>query len=59
VRTSTEANYILAGRTFGPMLVAFSMFATWFADTVAVPYLPRDHGHKLCEQRGLGAWPEG
>jgi hypothetical protein len=37
------------------MLVAFSMFATWFADTVAVPYLPGDHGHKLYEQRGLGA----
>jgi hypothetical protein len=36
------------------MLVAFSMFATWFADTVAVLYLPGDHGHKLSEQRGLG-----
>src|SRR5215467_8462838 len=29
-RISSEADYILAGRTLGPLLVAFSVFATWF-----------------------------
>jgi SSS family transporter len=29
-RISTETDYILAGRSLGPMLVAFSVFATWF-----------------------------
>ena len=29
-RIRTEADYILAGRTLGPLLVAFSVFATWF-----------------------------
>lgn len=29
-RVKTEADYILAGRTLGPTLIAFSVFATWF-----------------------------
>ena len=29
-QTSSEQDYILAGRTLGPTLVAFSVFATWF-----------------------------
>ena len=29
-RITTDADYILAGRTLGPTLVAFSVFATWF-----------------------------
>ncbi len=29
-RVKTEADYILAGRSLGPTLVAFSVFATWF-----------------------------
>lgn len=29
-RTATDTDYILAGRTLGPALVAFSVFATWF-----------------------------
>ena len=29
-RILTETDYILAGRTLGPLLVAFSVFATWF-----------------------------
>jgi SSS family transporter len=29
-RMSSEADYILAGRSLGPVLVAFSVFATWF-----------------------------
>ena len=29
-RTATETDYILAGRSLGPTLVAFSVFATWF-----------------------------
>jgi Na+/proline symporter len=29
-RIKTESDYILAGRTLGPTLVAFSVFATWF-----------------------------
>jgi SSS family transporter len=29
-RMASEADYILAGRSLGPFLVAFSVFATWF-----------------------------
>ncbi len=29
-RMASEADYILAGRSLGPVLVAFSVFATWF-----------------------------
>lgn len=29
-RVKTETDYILAGRSLGPTLVAFSVFATWF-----------------------------
>jgi Na+/proline symporter len=29
-RVKSETDYILAGRTLGPTLVAFSVFATWF-----------------------------
>ena len=29
-RVKSEADYILAGRSLGPTLVAFSVFATWF-----------------------------
>ena len=29
-RTANDTDYILAGRSLGPMLVAFSVFATWF-----------------------------
>ena len=29
-RISTEADYLVAGRTMGPMLVGASVFATWF-----------------------------
>jgi Na+/proline symporter len=29
-RIKSEQDYILAGRSLGPMLVAFSVFATWF-----------------------------
>ncbi len=29
-RITTDTDYILAGRTLGPTLVAFSVFATWF-----------------------------
>ena len=29
-RMQTEADYILAGRSLGPALVIFSVFATWF-----------------------------
>jgi len=29
-RVKTESDYILAGRSLGPTLVAFSVFATWF-----------------------------
>lgn len=29
-RISSDTDYILAGRTLGPTLVAFSVFATWF-----------------------------
>jgi Na+/proline symporter len=29
-RTATDTDYILAGRSLGPALVAFSVFATWF-----------------------------
>jgi Na+/proline symporter len=29
-RVKSESDYILAGRSLGPMLVAFSVFATWF-----------------------------
>ena len=29
-RTATEADYILAGRSLGAPLIAFSVFATWF-----------------------------
>ncbi len=29
-RMASEKDYILAGRTLGPQLVAFSVFATWF-----------------------------
>lgn len=29
-RTTSDTDYILAGRALGPVLVAFSVFATWF-----------------------------
>jgi len=29
-RVKSETDYILAGRSLGPMLIAFSVFATWF-----------------------------
>ena len=29
-RVKSESDYILAGRSLGPTLVAFSVFATWF-----------------------------
>lgn len=29
-RTASDSDYILAGRSLGPTLVAFSVFATWF-----------------------------
>jgi Na+/proline symporter len=29
-RTASDTDYILAGRTLGPALIAFSVFATWF-----------------------------
>jgi SSS family transporter len=29
-RIKTEADYLVAGRSFGPMLAGFSIFATWF-----------------------------
>ena len=29
-QTTSDQDYILAGRTLGPTLVAFSVFATWF-----------------------------
>ena len=34
-RINTETDYLVAGRALGPMLVAFSVFATWFgAETI-------------------------
>lgn len=29
-RVATESDYLIAGRRLGPLLVSFSMFATWF-----------------------------
>ena len=29
-RIETEADYLVAGRSFGPLLAGFSVFATWF-----------------------------
>ena len=34
-RISSEADYLIAGRSLGPLLLVFSVFATWFgAETV-------------------------
>lgn len=46
-RTATDTDYILAGRTLGPALVAFSVFATWFGAEAIVATTGEVYKHGL------------
>jgi Na+/proline symporter len=46
-RMSSEADYILAGRSLGPLLVVFSVFATWFGAEAIVTTSGEVYEHGL------------
>lgn len=46
-RITTDTDYILAGRTLGPTLVAFSVFATWFGAEAIVATTGEVYKHGL------------
>ncbi len=46
-QTATDTDYILAGRSLGPALVAFSVFATWFGAEAIVATTGEVYKHGL------------
>ena len=59
-----QAHFHLGGLYSGrenirPNARGILMFATWFADTVAVHYLPGYHGISSASSAASAIWPEG